>query len=75
MGSKYVLKKRGGGAFEKVMVQNFPNLKKMEPLEIQEAPRTRNTKKILSRHNIFKLLKINKEKMIKAVRENKLCTE
>jgi hypothetical protein len=59
--------------FNKIIKENFPNLKKEIPMNIQEAYRTPNRLdqiKHSSRHIIIKTLnELNKERILKAVRE------
>jgi hypothetical protein len=60
--------------FNKIIEQNFPNLKKEMPMDIQEAYRTPNRlnqKRNSSQHIIFrKTNALNKDRILKAVREN-----
>jgi hypothetical protein len=59
--------------FNKIIEENFPNLKKKMPMNIQEAYRTpnrRNQKRNSSCHMIIKIPNaLNKERILKAVRE------
>ena len=59
--------------FEKVMMENFPNLMREKVTQIQESPRVpikRNPKRPTSRHNIIKMAKFqDKERILKAARE------
>lgn len=58
--------------FEEITAKNFPKLIKSIILQIQETqqiPSRINSKKCISRHIIFKLLKAkDKEKILKAAR-------
>jgi hypothetical protein len=60
--------------FNKIIEENFPNLKKEMPMNIQEAYRTStrlDQKKITSCHIIIKTPNsLNKERILKAVRKN-----
>ena len=59
--------------FNKIVTENFPNLKKEMPINIQEAYRTPNRldqKRNSSHHIIIKTPNAqNKERILKAVRE------
>ena len=59
--------------FEKVMMENFPNLMKEKVTQIQETQRIpikRNPKRPTSRHIIIKIAKYqDKERILKAARE------
>ena len=59
--------------FEKVMMENFPNLTREKVTQIQETQRVpikRNPKKPTSRHIIIKMAKFqDKETILKAARE------
>ena len=58
--------------FNKIIEENFPNLKKEMPMNIQEAYRTPNhfQKRNSSHHIIIKTSNAqNKERILKAVRE------
>ena len=59
--------------FNKIIIENFPNLKKEMPMNIQEAYRTPNRldqKRNSSSHIIVKTPNaLNKERILKAVRE------
>ena len=59
--------------FNKIIEENFPNLKKEMPMNIQEANRTQNRfdqKRNSSRHTIIKTPNVlNKERILKSVRE------
>ena len=59
--------------FEKVMMENFPNLTREKVTQIQETQRVpikRNPKRPTARHIIIKLAKFqDKERILKAARE------
>ena len=59
--------------FEKVMMENFPNVMREKVTQIQETqtvPIKRNTKRPTSRHIIIKMTKFqDKERILKAARE------
>ena len=59
--------------FEKVMMENFPNLMRQKVTQIQETqrvPTKRNPKRPTSRHIIIKMAKFqDKERILKAARE------
>ena len=59
--------------FEKVVMENFPNLMREEVTQIQETqrvPSKRNPKRPTSRHIINKMVKFqDKERILKATRE------
>ena len=58
--------------FHKIIEENFPNLKKEIPMNIQEAYRTTNRmdqKRNSSRHIIRTTNALNKDRILKAVRE------
>ena len=59
--------------FNKIIEENFPNLKKEMPMNIQEAYRTSNRldqKRNSSRHIIIRTKNaLNKDRILKAVRE------
>ena len=59
--------------FNKIIKENFPNLKKKMPMNTQEAYRTPNRldqKRNSSRHIIIRTTNaLNKERILKAVRE------
>ena len=61
--------------FEKVIMENFPNLMREKITQIQEAQRVppkRNPKRPTSRHIIIKMAKLkDKERILKAARENR----
>jgi hypothetical protein len=55
--------------FNKIIEENFPNLKKEMPMNIQEAPNSLDQKRNSSHHIIIKIPKAqNKERLLKAVR-------
>ena len=59
--------------FEKVMMENFPNLMRAKVTQIQETqrvPSKRNLKRPTARHIIIKMAKFqDKERILKATRE------
>ena len=61
--------------FEKVMMENFPNLMREKFTHIQETqrvPSKRNPKRPTARHIIIKMAKFqDKERIIKATREKR----
>ena len=61
--------------FEKVMMENFPNLMRKKVTQIQETqrvPSKRNRKRLTARHTIIKMAKFqDKERILKAARENR----
>ena len=64
--------------FEKIMKENFPDLKKEIDMQIQEAQRVSNkmdAKRPPPRHIIIKMPKVkDKKRILKAVREKQLVT-
>jgi hypothetical protein len=64
--------------FNKIIEENFPNLKKDMPMKIQEAYRTPNRldqKRNYSRHIIIRTTNsLHKDKILKAVREKNQVT-
>ena len=60
------------------MKENFPDLVKEIDMQVQEAqrvPNKMNAKRPMPRHIIIKMLKVNdKERLLKAARENQLVT-
>ena len=64
--------------FEKVMMQNFPNLMREKVTQIQETqrvPSKRKPKRPTARHIIIKMGKVqDKERILKAAREKKEVT-
>jgi hypothetical protein len=65
--------KRPANIFNKIIEENFPNLKKEMPMNIQEAYRTPNRldqKRNSSQHIIIRTANtLNKDRILKAVRE------
>ena len=61
--------------FEKVMMENFPNLRRGKVTQIQDTqrvPSKRNPKRPTARHIIIKMAKFqDKEKILKAAREKR----
>ena len=61
--------------FEKVMMENFPNLRRQKVTQIQETervPSKRNPKRPTARHIIIKMAQFqDKERILKAARERK----
>ena len=61
--------------FEKVMMENFPNLMREKVTQIQESQRVpikRNPKRPTARHIIIKMAKFQyKERILKAARETR----
>ena len=64
--------------FEKVMMENFPNLRREKVTQIQESqrvPNKRNPKRPNARHIIIKMTKFqDKERILKAAREKQEVT-
>ena len=64
--------------FEKVMMENFPNLMREKVTQIQETqrvPSKRNTKRPTARHIIIQMAKFqDKERILKAAREKQEVT-
>jgi hypothetical protein len=61
--------------FNKIITENFPNLEKTMPIQVQEAFRTPDLTKIELPHDILSLKQQeNKERILKAVREKKQIT-
>ena len=64
--------------FEKVMMENFPNLMRGKVTQIQETQRVpvkRNPKRPTSRHIIIKMAKVkDKDRILKAAREKQEVT-
>ena len=64
--------------FEKVMMENFPNLMREKVTQIQEtqrAPIKRNPKRPTARHSVIKMAKFqDKERILKAAREKQEVT-
>ena len=69
---------QGINLFEKVMMENFPNLMREKVTQIQETqrlPSKRNPKRPTARHNIIIMTKFqNKERILKAAREKQEVT-
>jgi hypothetical protein len=65
--------KESANIFNKIIEENFPNLKKEKPMNIQEAYRTPNRldqKRNSSQHKIIRTTNaLNKDRILKAVRE------
>ena len=64
--------------FEKVMMENFPNLMREKHTQIQETqrvPSKRNPKRPTARHTIIKMAKFqDKERILKTAREKQEVT-
>ena len=63
--------------FEKVMMENFPNLRREKVTKIQETqrvPSKRNTKRPTVRHIIIKMVKFQTKRILKAAREKQEVT-
>ena len=64
--------------FEKIMMENFPNLRREKVTQIQETqriPSKRNPKRPTARHIIIKMAKFqDKERILKAAREKQEVT-
>ena len=64
--------------FEKIMKENFPNLKKERDIQVQEAQRVPNKlglKRTTPRHIRIKMSKVkDKERFLKAAREKQRVT-
>ena len=67
-----------GNLFEKIIKEHVPNLVKKIDMQVQEAQRVPNkmgAKRTTPRHIIIKMPKVkDKERILKAARENKLVT-
>jgi hypothetical protein len=67
--------KRMSNIFNKIITENFPNLEKTMPIEVQEASRTQNRhdqNSTTPRHIIIKTTSTDsREKILKTVRKNK----
>jgi hypothetical protein len=65
--------------FNKVITENFPNLDKTMPIQIQEASRIPNRldeSRTTPRHSIIKRISTeNRERILKAVREKEQITK
>jgi hypothetical protein len=61
--------------FNKIITENFPNLEKIMPTQVQEASRTPNRSdqnRTTPRHSIIKTTSTeSRERIVKAVREKK----
>jgi hypothetical protein len=70
--------KRMHNIFNKIMTENFPNLEKTIPIQVQEAPRTPNKieqNRTTPQNIIIKTTRTeNRERILKAVREKKQIT-
>jgi hypothetical protein len=64
--------------FNKIITENFPNLEKTMPIQVQEASKTPNRldqNRTTPRHIIIKTKSTeNRERILKAVRQNKQIT-
>ena len=64
--------------FEKVIMENFPNLRREKVTQIQErqrVPNKKNPKRPIARHIIIKMSKFqDKERILKAAREKQEVT-
>jgi hypothetical protein len=64
--------------FNKIITENFPNLEKSMPIQMQEASRTQNrpdqTKRSTSRNIIIKTNTETRERILKSVKEKKQIT-
>ena len=64
--------------FEKVMMENFPNLRREKVIQISQThrvPSKRNPKKLTARHILIKMAKFqDKERILKAAREKEEVT-
>ena len=64
--------------FEKLIMENFPNLMREKVIQVQEpqrVPTKRNPKRLTSRHVIIKMAKFqDKERILKAAREKQEVT-
>jgi hypothetical protein len=64
--------------FKKIITENFPNLEKAMPIQVQEASRMPNRfdqNRIITQHIIIKTTSTeNREKILKAIRETKQIT-
>ena len=69
---------RDRNLFEKVMMENFPNLMRQKVTQVQETqrvPSKRNPKRPTARHIIIKMAKFqDKERILKAAREKQEVT-
>ena len=73
--SEYSQLKRPVNMFNKIIKENFTNLKKEIPMNIQEAYRTPNRLDQNRNSSLYKIIKapnvLNKERILKAVREKR----
>jgi hypothetical protein len=64
--------------FNKIIIENFPNLEKAMPIQVQEASRTPNRldqNRTTPRHIIIKTTSTeNRERILKAIREKRQIT-
>jgi hypothetical protein len=64
--------------FNKIITENFPNLEKSMPIQVQEASRTPNRldkNRTTPQHTIIKTISTdNRERILKAVRQKKQIT-
>jgi hypothetical protein len=63
--------------FNQIITENFPNLEKTMPIQVQEASRTPNRpdqNRTIPRHTIIITSTENRERILKAVREKKQIT-
>jgi hypothetical protein len=64
-----------GNMFNKIITENFPNLEKMMPIQLQESSRTPNRhdqNRTIPQHVIIKTISTEiRERILKAVRKNK----
>ena len=65
--------------FEEIIVENFPDMEKEIPNQVQEAQRVQcsmNSRRNMPRHILIKLTKAkHKERILKAARENQQVTQ
>jgi hypothetical protein len=75
---KKVQAKKICNIFKKIITENFPNLRKVLPIQVQESSRTPNRldqNRTCPWHIIIKITSTeNKERILKAVREKKQIT-
>jgi hypothetical protein len=68
--------KRIHNLFDKTITENFPNIEKTIPMQVQEASRTPNRldhNRTITRHIIIKTISTeNRERILKAIREKKI---
>jgi hypothetical protein len=63
--------------FNKIITENFPNLQKSMPIQVQEASRTQNRpdqNRITPQHIIIKTSTETQERILKVVKEEKQIT-